>query len=1201
MSACDSIDKKAELTRRRILALLPSLDRVLLDSSGNDNNGTANNGPSFVVSPFGTGNGIKFTGDTQNGNFGDLYSLAGVGVTIDFDLYIDDITKSGNIITKLSGSNLQYYIQYDGTGKINYGVGNGSGYSSHFSYTNAAGTIPFAQNTNYRIRFVFDVITGYEAIYVNGVRADLRNVTGTNFGAGDFLLGDSLSSIGVIAIGGSKVTVDNLRIYKSVKFAPNTTASYVLDTYPYTTADSPSGLYFLEKLDTLSDLSTHSEQVIQTLAINEVEAELDILNTNFGSQADAAATSTAASSAISLLKGIWQGLVNVYTRLYDGSQKTQIVDNAGTNLGTSGNPIRVDTTGTTIQPVSVATLPLPAGAMTEVTGAAILAELRDDTFTNSFLWEDISVNPSIFYREDRVKSQDTGSVTVVYTRLSDNTVVVSLPAGAVPVSSLSDRFVEFFRWYVITAATGIAVGDWLTNTVIINNTTGAVLSSTWYNLTQQTAISAPSYANIRDPEYDNALDATVQATNTALGTLNTNIGAKADAVASDNTSPWSGLSLLKGIFKRQNDGSQKSQLIDSAGANQGTPANPLIVSPTAIADIFPASQNITTRDLATLPVVGYNGQPLTAGNPTAGSAATFDVSSIETAEILIGGTATGSLVIEAIADSGLIWHYKMCTLPGTNYSGVNAVTAVCVLFANVTGCKKIRIRAASAITGTYTVTISESINARGIDVLNPMRIWDPVSNQIVSVKAASIEPVITDTALVVTQREKGQRSSATSNPIVLSTEQQAILQAIYQDASNTGSITNGGGTVNSPAAGSFVDLVLPAGMSASDLQFTVPSAFSGTISFYSSSDGGVTFNTRVYRGSGILNNLQTSTTNNFPSEWRGNVASMTHLRVWCSAYASGTLAVSIRSSKGVGAIFLNAPTPIGGQSTGNTFVGVTVASAASQTGIYEDMENVASVAINLLMTQAGTLTLQFSQDGSTVFSSETYAISANVPLYLAIPPNRAQYLRASTTNTSGVSATLNIEVLYRCVATELPRFTLGVSAFLTDTLLVPVVKSVLAIQTAANTYPNIVGDINGNANGNIPISQYLSKAAVANILNGSATTAVTIITVPANKSWKGKVHVSGSRRTAAALAVAATDCNVHILWTPGTGGTPSYIPVQTDFSTPGQALTVLTGTSANGGSPIIEIEVAAGTTAGTLALAQTNCDQFFGSCSGYII
>ena len=114
------------------------------------------------------------------------------------------------------------------------------------------------------------------------------------------------------------------------------------------------------------------------------------------------------------------------------------------------------------------------------------------TFTTSFLWEDGSVNPHVFYREDRIKSQDDGSITTVYTRLSDNVVVVSLPAGSHPVAGSESKKVEFYRYIAIASGTGYTAGDWLTNTIIFDIDSNSIVSNTWYNLTTSAGISAPS-------------------------------------------------------------------------------------------------------------------------------------------------------------------------------------------------------------------------------------------------------------------------------------------------------------------------------------------------------------------------------------------------------------------------------------------------------------------------------------------------------------------------------------------------------------------------------------------------------------------------------------------------------------------------------------------------------------------------------------
>jgi hypothetical protein len=136
---------------------------------------------------------------------------------------------------------------------------------------------------------------------------------------------------------------------------------------------------------------------------------------------------------------------------------------------------------------------------TQTTLAAILAELRDDVFVSSALWEDRSSSTPVFYREERIKSQDTGTVSTVYTRLSDNTSVGSLPVGATPVQGDADREIESYRWRVKAgqSGTGYSSGDFLTNTIVFNTSgSGSVDSNTWYNLTTSTAIAAPDPTKI---------------------------------------------------------------------------------------------------------------------------------------------------------------------------------------------------------------------------------------------------------------------------------------------------------------------------------------------------------------------------------------------------------------------------------------------------------------------------------------------------------------------------------------------------------------------------------------------------------------------------------------------------------------------------------------------------------------------------------
>lgn len=283
----------------------------------------------------------------------------------------------------------------------------------------------------------------------------------------------------------------------------------------------------------------------------------------------------------------------------------------------------------------------------------------------------------------------------------------------------------------------------------------------------------------------------------------------------------------------------------------------------------------------------------------------------------------------------------------------------------------------------------------------------------------------------------GQKASAASLAAVLSTEQEALFKA--PDTSTTGNITG---------ADQSITLPLPNGISSTGFQFT--GTFVGTVIFESSQDGGVTYNPRVYRGAGILNNLQTGTSA-FPSEWRGNSAQMTHVRVRCTAYTSGALGVRINAGSGEGAVFLNAAIPIGQQSVGNSYNAALTAGANSG-GTYENLENVAEVSMTAIINQTGTLTLRWSQDGNALFVQDVINLTASTAKYLTLRP-RAQYLKAFITNTSGSTASqARLETLYRAVASAAPAVALGALADVRDGFLPPLSGSIQLLRKAVDSY-----------------------------------------------------------------------------------------------------------------------------------------------------
>jgi hypothetical protein len=161
-------------------------------------------------------------------------------------------------------------------------------------------------------------------------------------------------------------------------------------------------------------------------------------------------------------------------------------------------------------------------------------------------------------------------------------------------------------------------------------------------------------------------------------------------------------------------------------------------------------------------------------------------------------------------------------------------------------------------------------------------------------------------------------------------------------------------------------------------------------------------------------------------------------------------------------------------------------------------------------------------------------------------------------------------------------------------------------KNAAFSYPGgntlITLDYDTTSQDNTDILEITIESAAtppANIVSGSAITATTIITVPANKTWKGTVAVSASLGTTAGSAELAASC--LITWNPGAGGTPTYVPCRTFITAPGSLATALNGAGQNGNLVMIDVEVYAGTTSGAFVLSHSNCDQFYGVCSGKII
>lgn len=151
--------------------------------------------------------------------------------------------------------------------------------------------------------------------------------------------------------------------------------------------------------------------------------------------------------------------------------------------------------------------------------------------------------------------------------------------------------------------------------------------------------------------------------------------------------------------------------------NQGT--SPWVVSgsfsSTPPADVAPATQNVTVVDSGSTSTVSNNGQVIVTGSPTANSAASFTLSSLETVRVQVTGTWTGTLATEISIDGGTTWFaqglhqgaYTTSTFFGNFVGG-----------GSVTGATNFRVRATATVTGTAVVKIIESINTNSVYIAN---------------------------------------------------------------------------------------------------------------------------------------------------------------------------------------------------------------------------------------------------------------------------------------------------------------------------------------------------------------------------------------------------------------------------------------------------------------------------------------------------
>lgn len=124
----------------------------------------------------------------------------------------------------------------------------------------------------------------------------------------------------------------------------------------------------------------------------------------------------------------------------NGGMHVNLRNNAGTEIGTPSNPVRVDPTGTTTQPISAVSLPLPTGASTESTLLANGVLLG--TVTETAPASD-TASSGLNGRLQRVAQRISSLIALIPTSLGQKTsansfaVVVASDQSTIPVSLTS--------------------------------------------------------------------------------------------------------------------------------------------------------------------------------------------------------------------------------------------------------------------------------------------------------------------------------------------------------------------------------------------------------------------------------------------------------------------------------------------------------------------------------------------------------------------------------------------------------------------------------------------------------------------------------------------------------------------------------------------------------------------------------------------
>lgn len=305
----------------------------------------------------------------------------------------------------------------------------------------------------------------------------------------------------------------------------------------------------------------------------------------------------------------------------------------------------------------------------------------------------------------------------------------------------------------------------------------------------------------------------------------------------------------------------------------------------------------------------------------------------QTVAIALNGHAGVSVMVSGTWVGTITWEG---TVNGTTWQAVNAVAASTSSPQSTTtvnglyrltpsGLSQVRANMSAFTSGTATVDMRASAGAGGIyaNQVLPTKIIDATTpaNQL-TVKAANTAVAATDSPMAVGLHPSSPLPAGANNIGTVN-----IGSDIDTSVSGTISATDaavaapaGNGTLltGTPTAGSYVTIACPGGDSSWDMQLTGTFG-GGTVYSEASFDS-----TNGINGNWInVNGRQTGVVNtvlgySFTTAglYRGNTSGTTYIRARIVGATTPSVAVVLRVSAGVGAIFLNASVPAGTNTIG---------------------------------------------------------------------------------------------------------------------------------------------------------------------------------------------------------------------------------------------------------------------------------------------